>query len=355
MELLRIVDANLNRAREGLRVVEEIGRFYLNDRELFLKFKQLRHILKDGEKSFETAPCLFRQSEIDVGAESDYLESERKNLNELITANFKRIEESLRVLEEYSKLLTGKSEYFKHARFITYELEKEIMLKIPKLIDYSLYLVTDDVYLKDTSIFSVIEQCIMSGVTVLQYRAKEKTSREMLREAERLREITKKYDVPLIINDRIDLALAVDADGVHLGQDDLTYETAKKYLGHRIIGISSSTYEQAKEAIENGADYIGHGPIFPTPTKKDAHPACGMKSMADIRMEFPDAKIIAIGGISIENAEEVIKAGANGLAVVSAVLGSVDPPDAVKRFKNILEGKKIIYEGERHDTTIKSP
>ncbi len=355
MELLRIVDANLNRAREGLRVVEEIGRFYLNDRELYLKFKQLRHLLKDGEKSFETAPYLFRQSEIDVGAESDYLESERKNLNEVITANFKRVEESLRVLEEYSKLLRGKSEYFKQARFITYELEKVIMLKMPKSIDYSLYLVTDDVYLKDPSIFSVIEQCIMSGVTVLQYRAKEKTSREMLREAERLREMTKKHGIPLIINERMDLALAVDADGVHMGQDDLTYEKAKRYLGDRIIGISSSTYKQAKEAIENGADYIGHGPIFPTPTKKDAHPACGMKSIADIRIEFPDAKIIAIGGINLENSERVIKAGADGFAVVSAVLGSVDPSGAVKRFKDILEGREKIYEGERYDTTNKSP
>lgn len=332
MNYARILDVNLNRAREGLRVIEEICRFYLNDQKYFFRLKELRHNLKEAESLFQVNQVLFRDAESDVGKEPHPLEKSRRNLKELLTANCKRVEESLRVLEEFSKPYNGGGDIFKKCRFAMYELEKELILRIRKVIDFSVYLVTDDIYLSKPDLFLVIEECIKAGVTVLQYRAKNKTSRQMMEDCKVLRNLTRKYNIPLIINDRLDLALAVEADGVHLGQDDLPFDVAKRYIGDGIIGISASTYEEGEEAISKGADYIGLGPVFATPTKKDANPPCGIETLFRLKSNFPDTKVVAIGGIDLSNASQVIKAGANGLAIVSAILGSGEPAEQVKKF-----------------------
>ncbi|MHB9095835.1 MAG: thiamine phosphate synthase, partial [Eubacteriales bacterium] len=329
-------DVNLNRAREGLRVVEEICRFHMNDQKYFLRLKELRHRLKEAETHFALTPVLFRAAESDVGKEPHPLEKKRRDLKGLLTANCKRVEEGLRVLEEFSKFYGDWGDIFKTTRFAMYELEKELVLKLPGFVDYSLYLITDDIFLGNPDIFVVIEDCIKAGVTVLQYRAKNKTGREMLKECEKLKDLTGRYSIPFIVNDRLDLALAVDADGVHLGQDDLPFETAKKYMGDRIIGISATSYQEGQEVIIKEADYIGFGPIFATPTKKDANPPCGTGTLSRLKFEFPDARIVAIGGIDLNNAVEVIKAGADGLAVISAILGSANPAETVKKFGALL-------------------
>lgn len=209
-----------------------------------------------------------------------------------------------------------------------------------KGIDYRVYLVTDDDYLDRNGIYQVIEQTLQNGVTLLQYRAKERSGREMLREAKLLRELTRKHDVPLIINDRLDIALAVDADGLHLGQDDLPLEVARNLLGRKIIGVSATCYTQARTAVLQGADYVGVGPVFPTLTKKDAKPPCGLTELQRLKSEFPQVPWVAIGGIDLSNGHEVIQAGADGLAIISAILGSDDPCGAVRRFAGLFEEKK---------------
>ncbi|MDD4169384.1 MAG: thiamine phosphate synthase [Desulfotomaculaceae bacterium] len=337
MELFRIIDANLNRAREGIRVVEEISRFYLNDQDIFLKLKELRHQLIEGEKFLGIRAIIFRNSSSDVGNKPHQIENDRGNLRELLEANANRVEESLRVLEEFSKLYGYTGELFKKARFSMYELEQKIFLKLPKPLDYSLYLATDDHYLRQGNIYDIIEQALKTGVTILQYRCKEKTDKEMFVEAQKFRKLTQQYNIPLIINDRLDLALAVDADGIHLGQDDLPFEIAKKLMGERVIGISAHTYEEGHAALLAGADYIGVGPVFETQTKKDANPPCGMENIACIKKEFPKAKVIAIGGIKLKNAAGVLTAGADGLAVVSSILGSSEPALETVAFRKIIE------------------
>ncbi|ABO49135.1 thiamine-phosphate diphosphorylase [Desulforamulus reducens MI-1] len=201
-----------------------------------------------------------------------------------------------------------------------------------KDIDYGLYLITDDFYLNQRGILAVIEECLKAGVTMLQYRAKEKSSREMLKEAEKLKELALKYQVPFIINDRLDIALAVQADGVHLGQSDLPFTVAKGLMADRIIGVSATSYEEGREAIQQGADYVGVGPVFPTATKKDAKPPLGIEVIRQLKGDFPKAKLVAIGGISLDNASEVVNSGADGLAIISAILGASEPGERVKQF-----------------------
>lgn len=336
MDYGRILDVNLNRAREGLRVVEEVCRFHMNSQKYFLRLKELRHLLKEAETNLAITPVLFREADSDVGKEPHPLEKTRRDLKGLLRANCRRVEESLRVLEEFSKFYGEGGDIFKKARFAVYELEKELILKLPDTADYSLYLITDDVYLDNPDIFMVLEDCIKAGITALQYRAKNKTGREMLKECGKLRDLTGRYDIPFIVNDRLDLALAVDADGVHLGQEDLPFETAKKYMGDKIIGISATSYKEGEEAIIKEADYIGLGPVFATTTKKDASPPCGAGTLSRLKAEFPDVRVVAIGGIDLNNAAEVIKAGTDGLAIISAVLGSANPAEAVKKFKALL-------------------
>ena len=207
-------------------------------------------------------------------------------------------------------------------------------MKMKDKLDYRVYLVTDDLYLQGDDSFEILEECIAAGVTIVQYRAKMKTGRAMLKDAERIKTLTQRYKIPLIINDRVDLALAVDADGVHLGQNDLSYAAARKILGEcKEIGVSANNYFEGKEAILAGADCVGIGPIYSTPTKKDAKNPCGFEPLRALKAEFPSAPLIAIGGITLANAEPVIQAGADGLAIISAIWNNEKPAAAVACFK----------------------
>jgi thiamine-phosphate pyrophosphorylase len=199
-----------------------------------------------------------------------------------------------------------------------------------KNIDYRLYLATDDYYLDKSDAWGVIEQALAAGAGVLQYRAKGRSSRQMLQEAGRLKILGSKYKVPLIVNDRLDIALAVEADGLHLGQDDLPLTEARKFFTGGIIGVSATCYEQGREALLQGADYIGVGPVFATTTKKDAKPVCGLTVIERLKAEFPAALIVGIGGIAPANVAQVAAAGADGAAVISAIFDSNNPGEAAR-------------------------
>jgi len=206
-------------------------------------------------------------------------------------------------------------------------------------VDYTLYLITDDGYLADRDDWlKAIEDAIRGGVTIVQYRSKSgtKTTKEMYEELLQLRELTKKYNVPLIVNDRVDLALAVDADGVHIGQDDLPPEVVREILGEdKIIGISTHSLEEVERANDLPVDYIAFGSIYRTPTKEKPV-VVGIEQLKEAK-KIAKKPLVAIGGIMPYNVDEVIKAGADGVAVISAVLGFKDTYKAAESMRRAIE------------------
>jgi thiamine-phosphate pyrophosphorylase len=200
-------------------------------------------------------------------------------------------------------------------------------------IDYSLYLVTDRSLLKGASLKKAVEEAILGGVTVVQVREKDVSTREFYEVALEVKQVTDYYKIPLIINDRIDIAQAVDAEGVHLGQSDMPLLLARRILGgSKHIGISAETLEQALEAERNGADCIGVGAVFYTGSKKDINRPLELGGLKEICSQIRIPKV-AIGGINASNLKSVIQAGANGAAVISAILAQQDVRSAAAELK----------------------
>ncbi|MEW9093504.1 MAG: thiamine phosphate synthase [Clostridiaceae bacterium] len=198
-------------------------------------------------------------------------------------------------------------------------------------IDYTLYLVTDRDMLLDTSLEKAVEESILGGATLVQLREKDISTKEFYEIASQIKKITDKYNVPLIINDRLDIALAVDAAGVHVGQSDMEASIVRKIMGkEKILGVSARTLEEAKKAEKDGADYLGVGAIFGTNTKKDAKDV-SFEELAKIRKEI-SIPIVAIGGINENNVTELKDKGIDGLAVISAILHRKDIKEASKNL-----------------------
>ncbi len=201
-------------------------------------------------------------------------------------------------------------------------------------IDLSLYLVTDKS--DDVEKFlNTIEEGIKGGVSVVQIREKTAETLDFYNLALKVKEITEKYDIPLIINDRVDVALAIDADGVHVGQSDMPCEITRKLIGdNKILGVSAATIEEAKKAEKDGADYIGTGAVFPTATKDDA-PSITKQDLKNV-VESINIPVVAIGGITLENAHELTDTGIAGLSVVSAIMSSENPKKSSEELLNIF-------------------
>lgn len=204
----------------------------------------------------------------------------------------------------------------------------------------SLYFVTEEALSEGRSTLDIVKQAVKGGVDAVQLREKNMEAREVLELGYRLKEFLQKHRIPLIVNDRVDIAMVLDAEGVHLGQSDLPIGAARKLLGpDKIIGISVSKIEEALEAVEKGADYLGVGPIFPTGSKKDAEKPVGLKGLQEIR-ERVNIHLTAIGGINRENAAKVIKSGADSIAVISAVSRAKDVERASRELQQIIKHKK---------------
>lgn len=201
-------------------------------------------------------------------------------------------------------------------------------------IDYSVYLVTDRRDKTDEEFLNIIEEAIKGGTTIVQLREKTASTKEFYDLALRVKEITSRYDVPLLINDRIDIALAVDSEGVHIGQDDMPADIAREIIGEdKILGVSASTVEEAKKAEIDSADYIGSGAVFPTATKDNAD-SVSKDELKEI-VDSIDIPIVAIGGITVENASTLKDSGIDGFSVVSAIMSADDPRDASRKLKEI--------------------
>lgn len=318
----RIIDANLNRATEGLRVVEEICRFVIEDKTLALEIKKIRsNLAKTGKSLIDNDNHYqYRNAWQDIGRRF-YTENEgrRRNVEDVFRANIKRAQEAVRCLEEFSKLLKpmfGKR--FKSLRFKLYELEKQIAPKVSKAakLDFTLYAVTDPA--RDH--LRIIRMAVAGGVKIVQLRDKAISKQKYFRLARRAAKIVRKAGAVFILNDYWDFIKKVGADGVHLGQEDiakLSIRRVRKEIGaDKIIGVSTHSYEQAKRAEKLGADYISVGPIFKTPSKPNNKPV-GLKLLRKVlrRVNIP---VVAIGGIDRSNVHYIRKAGGQRFAAIRA-------------------------------------
>lgn len=205
-------------------------------------------------------------------------------------------------------------------------------------VDYSIYLVTDRGMLRDKSLYKAVEEAIKGGVTILQLREKDAGSGEFYNIALEMKKLAGRYGVPLIVNDRLDIALAVDADGLHIGQEDLPLEVARALLGPgKILGYSVSNQAEAVYGEKNGADYLGAGPVYHTGSKVTAVEPIGAEGLKRIK-ESVSIPVVGIGGIGTYNIDEVKRTGIEGISVISAILAKNDIEAAARELKSAWTG-----------------
>ncbi len=340
--IFRILDANLDRAREGLRIVEEWCRFGLDNAELAATCKEMRQTLAQWHsEEFRAA----RDTPNDVGTDLSHPNEEnRSDLTHLLRANICRIEEALRVIEEYSKLYNAQmAQSCKQMRYQVYTLESQLFapqLK-QKLKESYLYLVTS---LHD-NLLGVVEEALQGGVHIVQYRDKDKNDDERYANALALKQLCDRYGALFLVNDRVDIAAAIDADGVHLGQTDLPIAVARDILGAgKIVGRSTTNPEELDKALKEGADYVGVGPVYETPTKPGK--AAAGHAYVSYAQEYCPVPWFAIGSVNTDNIHEVLEAGAERVAVVRAIMQSEQPTLATQFFVAQLSRKQTLMRIE---------
>jgi len=341
--VLRILDANANRAREALRVVEDYARFALDDKALCGALKTLRHDFAAATSSFVDEAIVHRDTPGDVGTTTKAAaELSRDDVEHVVTAAGKRLGEALRTIEEYLKTIDpGAASKVESIRYRFYDLERQIALTLRSaacgFADVRLYVLITEASCKRPWL-EVAEEAIKGGADCLQLREKSIESGELLCRAKDFVALCKRHRVVSIINDRPDIALMAGADGVHVGQTDLPAVEVRKLLGRgKIVGVSTHNLEQAKQAVRDGADYIGVGPFFRSPTKpRDfvAGPSYARQVAEQIKIPA-----VAIAGITEQNVDEVLATGLKAIAVTAAVAGCDDPQSAARRLK-----KKLSHE-----------
>ncbi|MCA9042177.1 MAG: thiamine phosphate synthase [Planctomycetaceae bacterium] len=336
----RILDAAANRAREGLRVIEDYTRFTLDDTFLSRELKELRHRFAAACNQFDQRELLAsRNTRGDVGTTiSTPSEQIRESGESVLIANFKRLEESLRTLEEWSKVVAREAALlFEKIRYEVYQLEKIVLNLLHSrdvLKEASLYLLLTESLCHHGS-GPAVREALDSGLKIVQIREKEMPTHDLIDHARRVREWTHEAGALLIINDRPDIALAVDADGVHLGQDDFPIEAARKMLGSRkLIGLSTHNIDQAREAVRAGADYIGVGPTF-TSTTKEFEAYAGLDYIKQVATEIT-LPWFPIGGINAKNLKQVLDAGAARAAVSGAICGAEKPGEVTRELLGLF-------------------
>ena len=356
LSVWRILDANLNRAREGLRVLEDFARFLADNHDVSLKLKSMRHDLVAAEKQLfanagigMTERLQFRDTEGDVGtSQTTDGEQQRSALVDVIIANARRVEESLRSLEEFGKLVSAPfSAAMKSLRYQAYIVEKSLATlsscgllpenpRANRLLQAHVYvLITESMCRLPWQ--QVVEQCLQAGADVLQLREKSLNDRELLRRAEWIRAACKNAQALFIVNDRPDIAAICDADGVHVGQEEFTVAEARRILKPgQLVGLSTHSLEQAVQATEAGADYLGVGPVFPSQTKSfEQFPGLDfVNSVANT--EAATKPWFAIGGINLERLPDLISAGAKRVAVTSVVAGADHPGQVIRKIRSTL-------------------
>lgn len=332
----RILDANLDRAREGLRVLEDWCRFGLDHFELTEKLKHLRQSLAQWHTADLRAA---RDTPGDTGtAITHERERTRESISHVLQANFCRVEEALRSLEEFSKIhRTEMADACKQFRYQVYTLESQILghQRFQQMRQAQLYLVTSPA----DNLVDIVEAALQGGLQMVQYREKEGHDCDRIVIARQLRERCRQHGALFLVNDRVDLAIAVDADGVHLGQQDLPIAVARELIGQgRIIGRSTTNPEEMAKALAEGADYIGVGPVYATPTKPDKA-AAGLDYVRYAAQHSP-VPFFAIGGIDAHNLDEVMAAGGDRIAIVRALMKAENPAAASQQLLTRLRASR---------------
>jgi thiamine-phosphate pyrophosphorylase len=210
--------------------------------------------------------------------------------------------------------------------------------------DFKLYAITGEEFHDGRNLIDVMEEAILGGADIIQLRDKKSSKKVVLEKAKQLRALTKKHGVTFIVNDHIDVALAVDADGIHLGQDDLPLHEARKIVGNKIIGISTHAIGEARQAEADGADYIGVGPIFSTKSKEDVVDPVTTAYIDEVIKANLSIPFVAIGGIKLHNVDQVLAAGASRICAISEIVGSSDVKGTCEQFVG-----KINEAGSVHD------
>jgi len=333
---LRAFDAAANRAREGLRVVEDYVRFVLDDRHLTGLCKQMRHDLAAAVARVSPEHRLAaRDTLADVGTTlATPSEQRRASPEAVLAANLTRLQESLRSLEEFGKLLDPEvGAAMEQLRYRSYTLQRAVEIartSLDRLRDARLYVLVDG--RSSTAEFERLARDLVdAGVHVLQLRDKELADRELLARARLLREITAGSSTLFIMNDRPDLAALSRADGVHVGQDELSVKDARSIVGpEALVGVSTHSIEQARQAVLEGANYLGVGPTFPSDTKQfEKFPGLDLLRQVGAEIRLP---AFAIGGITTENLPEVLATGMTRVAVSGAIAAAAEPVAAAKEF-----------------------
>ncbi|MGV2827851.1 thiamine phosphate synthase [Myxosarcina sp. GI1(2024)] len=330
--IYRILDANLDRAREGLRIIEEWCRFGLNHQALAEECKQIRQEIASWH-SRELRQA--RDTPADVGTELTHsLEETRHSIEELLQANLCRVQEAMRVLEEYSKFDRPQMAIAcKQMRYRVYNIESSLLNsdRHRQLQTALLYLITSP----SERLLPIVDDALKGGLTLVQYRDKQIDDLFRLQIAERLCQLCHQYGALFIVNDRVDIALAVNADGVHLGQQDIPISFAREMLGwQKIIGRSTTNQQEMKAAIAEGADYIGVGPVYQTPTKPNKV-AAGLDYVNYAASKCP-IPWFAIGGVDLDNVSEILAAGGQRVAVVRAIMQAEEPGLVTRQFLSLL-------------------
>jgi thiamine-phosphate pyrophosphorylase len=212
-------------------------------------------------------------------------------------------------------------------------------------VEFDLYAITGEQFHPGRDLCSVMEEAILGGANIIQLRDKDSDKEETLAKAKLLRKLTAKYNIPFIVNDYIDIALEVDADGIHLGQGDLPLVEARKIVGNdKIIGISTHEINEARRAQEDGADYIGVGPVFPTKSKRDVVAPVTTSYVSEVKREI-HIPFVAIGGIKLHNVDQVLEAGATRICAISEIVGSRNVRETCHAFKTKLQLQKEEQNG----------
>lgn len=326
---LRILDAAANRAREGLRVLEDHARFAANDPHLTSQLKDLRHCLAEflvtlmGDRAIR-----YRDTPRDVGTGiHTRFESRRESDLDIVRANARRVQEALRTIEEYGKRLDAiTAQRIGHLRYRAYTLEQALLTSPrarERLAGVRLCLLATDA-LCPRGVGPVVQAALAGGCPLVQLREKDVPAGQLLHRAKLIREWTRAAGALFIVNDRPDIAVLADADGVHVGQEDLSCAEARRIVGgDRLVGVSTHNVAQIRQAVLDGADYLGVGPVFSSQTKSFGALA-GLEFVAAAAAETA-LPWFAIGGITVENVGEVVSAGARRVALTAAICSADDP------------------------------
>ncbi len=336
LKMFQIIDANLDRAREGLRVLEDWARFAIRRKDLVEKIKDFRQILgKHHLKVYKQARNVIKDECIGL---SHPEQGHRNNAESIISSNAARVQEALRVIEEFSRIHNPTlCESASKIRYEVYDIE----IKLLSLISYSSFkniLIKNNLYFITSDTEDIVEKTkkvLEGGVKIVQFRCKEGNDADNLKKALNIRELCNNFNALFIVNDRIDIAIASSADGVHLGQNDIPISVARNIFGYsKIIGISANTTCDINKALEGGCDYLGIGPVFATSTKKEKSPL-GIELLKAITKDIA-IPWFAIGGIKYENISLLREYNISKVAIITELTNSENPKEkAMMLIKNL--------------------